>query len=43
MGIRIAQGSIAAVLDSCLLTVEEVALGSRAWVEWTCPWDMLDV
>ena len=36
------QGAIAAVLDSCLLTAEEMALGSREWAEWACPWDMLE-
>ena len=38
-----AQDGIAQVLDSCLLTPAEMALGSAAWAEWPCPWDVLDV
>ena len=31
------------MLDGCLLTDEEQALGTEAWSEWPCPWDMLEI
>lgn len=37
------QESILKILDSCLLTDEELGQGATAWSEWSCPWDILEL